>query len=84
MASGLCGRNVGVHTEGGTRVEEQLLRESDVLGLLCLKSLQDHPGFSEGESVMVLPDVTSGEAPAPGWRTERLGSSQLCKYHSRS
>ena len=44
--SGLCGRNVAVHTERGTWVEEQILggRASDVPGLLYLKGLQGHPG----------------------------------------
>lgn len=43
--SGLCGRNVAVHTERGTWVEKQILgrRASDVLGLLYLKGLQGHP-----------------------------------------
>lgn len=68
MASGLCGRNVAVHAERGMWVEKQILgrRASDVLGLLYQKGLQGHLGFSVEESVMVCPDVTSTEVPAPG------------------
>lgn len=36
------------------------------------------------KSVMVLPDVTSGETPMPEWRTGARGASQLPQYHSLS
>lgn len=68
--------DAGVYTERGTQIEEQILggRQSDILGLLFLKGLQGHPGFFGEESVMVLLDVTSAEAPIPGWRLGMSGA----------